>query len=118
MCKDYRVSDETTKIILTSSHRMPYVDAKILPIDNRRTFKHAFRFLRVWPGALSTCHTWCAIVRPDVYTRNRFSESMGSRFGGPGQKALQAMNEFTLFVDSCLIPLSKTCSFDIPAKKL
>ena len=42
----------------------------------------------------------------------------GSQFGGPGQKALQAMNEFTLFVDFCLIPLSKTCSFDVPAKNL
>ena len=28
------------------------------------------------------------------------------------------MNEFTLFVDFCLIPLSKTCSFDVPAKNL
>ena len=40
---------------LTSSHRMPYVHAKM-------TFKHAFRFLRVWPGALPTCHAWRAIV--------------------------------------------------------
>ena len=37
-------------VFLTSSHRMPYVPANILPIDNQRTFKHAFRFLRVWPG--------------------------------------------------------------------
>ena len=42
----------------------------------------------------------------------------GPRLGGPGQKALRTMNEFTLFVDFCLIPLSKTCSFDIPAKNL
>ena len=34
------------------------------------------------------------------------------------QKALQAMNEFTLFVDFCLIPSSKTCAFDVPAKNL
>ena len=54
----------------------------------------------------------------DVYTRYRFSESLGSRLGGPGQKALQAMNEFTLFVDFCLIPLSNTCAFDVPAKNL
>ena len=47
----------------------------------------------------------------DVYT-------LGSRLGSPGQKALQAMNEFTLFVDFYLIPLSKTCAFDIPAKNL
>ena len=62
------------------------------------------------------CHA-CLPVAPD-YTRNCFSESMGSRFSGPGQKELQAMNEFTLFVDFCLIHLSKTCSFDIPAKNL
>ena len=78
---------------LTSSHRIAYEHAKI---------KHAFRFLRVWPGVLSTRHTWRAIVLPDVYTRNCFSESVDSRFGGPGQKALPAMNEFTLFVDFCL----------------
>ena len=41
-----------------------------------------------------------------------------SRLGGPRQKALQAMNTFTLFVDFCLLPLSKTCAFDIPAKNL
>ena len=83
---------------------MPVCTRKFLPNDNQRTFKHAFRFLHVWLGALSTHHTWRAIVQPDVYTRNCFSESMGSRFGGPGQKALQTMNEFTLFVDFCLIP--------------
>ena len=60
-------------------------------------YKPAFRFL---PGGR-------AIMAIDVYTRHRFSESLGSRLGGPGQKALQAMNEFTLFVDFCLIPLSK-----------
>ena len=49
-----------------------------------------------WPGALSTRHPWRAIVRADVYTRNRFSESVGSWFSGPRQKALPAMNEFTL----------------------
>ena len=55
---------------LTSSHRMPYVQAKILPIDNRRTFKHTFRFLRVWPGALSTRHVChCASDVWRVYTQ-------------------------------------------------
>ena len=77
---------------------------KILPIDNRRTFKHTFRFLCVWwPGDLSTRYAWHAIVVPDLYTRNCFSASMGSRFGGPGQKALQTMNKFALFVDFYLI---------------
>ena len=36
------------------------------------------------------------IVRDDVYTRKCFSESEGTRFGGPGRKALPSMNEFTL----------------------
>ena len=36
------------------------------------------------------------IVQDDVYTRKCFSESEGIRFGGPGQKALLSMNEFTL----------------------
>ena len=49
-----------------------------------------------------TRHVWCAIMAIDVYTRHRFLESLGSRLGGPGQRALQAMNEFTLFVDFCL----------------
>ena len=91
---------------LPSSRRRSCIHANILPIDNRRTFKHAFRFLCVWTGDLSTRHAWRAIVAPDLYTRNHFSESMGSRLGGPGQKARQTMNEFTLFVDFCLIPLS------------
>ena len=61
---------------------------------------------------------WRAIMAIDVYTRHRFSESLGSQLGSPGQKALQAMNEFTHFVDFCLIHLSKTCAFDVPAKNL
>ena len=70
------------------------------------------------PEDLSTHHAWRAVVAADVYTRHCFSESMESRLGGPGQMTLQAMNEFTLFVDFCLIPLSKTCSFDKRAKDL
>ena len=53
-------------------------------------------FCVFWPGALSKNHPWLVILRADVYTRKRFSESVGSRFGGPGQKALPATNEFTL----------------------
>ena len=78
---------------------------------------HAFRFCVFLPEDLSTCHTWLAIMAIDVYT-HRFSESLGLRLCGPGQKALQAMNEFTLFVDFCPILLSKTCGFDVPAKNL
>ena len=47
----------------------------------------------------------------DWYTHNRFSKSMGSLFGGTGQKALQAMNETKTctsqeFVKMDLYPLS------------
>ena len=61
-----------------------------------RALKRAYRFLCVLAGALSTRHACRAIVALDLYTRSRFSESVGSRFGSPGQKALPAMNEFTL----------------------
>ena len=63
-----------------------------------------------WVGALSTRHPWRAIGRADVYTRKCFSESMGSQFGGPGQKALTAMNEFTLLwiFASSLFPVPLT----------
>ena len=44
-----------------------------------------------------------AIMAIDVYTRHRFSESLGSRLGGPGQKALQ---EFISIVTRPLISLS------------
>ena len=74
---------------------------------------------KVWPGAVSTHGR--DIVQDDMYTRKCFSESEGTRFSGPGQKALLSMNEFTLFdcfVDCCLIPLSNTCSFDVAAMDL
>ena len=41
-----------------------------------------------------------------LYTHSNFCAFLPE---DPGQKALQAMNGFTLFVDFCLIPLSKTC---------
>ena len=65
-----------------------------------------------------TLLVWRAVVAADVNTRHRFSESMESRLGGSGQMALQTMNEFTHFVEFCLIPLLKTCSFDARAKDL
>ena len=68
----------------------------------------AFRFLRVLAADLSTRHSWCDINPDDVYTRIYFSE----------QSAQQTMNEFTLFVDICLIHLSNTCSFDVAAMNL
>ena len=53
-------------------------------------------FLRVLPVAASTRHSWLWQTWDDVYTRRCFSESEGTRFGAPGQKALPSMNEFTL----------------------
>ena len=105
--------------LLTSSHRMPYKPAIFFfqPLIDGRLNTHSV-FLRVWPGAVSTRHTWRDIVRDDMYTRKCFSESKGTRFGGPGQKALPSMNEFTLLWIFCLIPLSTTCSFDVPSKNL
>ena len=54
----------------------------------------------------------------DVYTRKCFSESEGIRFGAPRTKGT-AVNEWVhSFVDFCLIPLSTTCSVDVPATNL
>ena len=67
---------------------------------------------------LSTRHSWRDINPDDVYTRIYFSESTRPRLSGSEQSAQQTMNEFTLFVDISLIPLSKTCSFVIAAMDL
>ena len=84
--------------LFTSSHRIPYKHAIFCWNDQaiRERLNTHSDFCVFWPGALSTCHPWRAIALADVYTHNRFTESMGSRFGGPGQKALPAMNKFTL----------------------
>ena len=48
-------------------------------------------------------HEWLWQMWDDVYTRNCFSESEGTRFGAPGQKGT-AVNEWVhSFVDFCLI---------------
>ena len=60
---------------------------------------------------LTRIPVFCEIVRDGVYTRKCFSESEGTRFGGPRQKALPSMNEFTLL---CFF----ACSFDVPANNL
>ena len=91
-----------------------------MPPIGERLYTHS-DFLCVVAGRLVNMPCvayWHAIMAVDVYTRHCFSESVGPRLGGPGQKALQAMNSFTLFVDICLIPLSKTCAFDVLAKNL
>ena len=79
---------------LTSSHWRPYKHA--IGTADQRASKRAFRFLCVLAGALSTRHACRVVVAPDLRTHNHFSESMGPWFGGPEQKALSAMNVFTL----------------------
>ena len=81
---------------LTSSLRRPYIHAIFVLTACRTACKHAFRFLRVLPEAVSTRHSWLWQTLDDVYTRRCFSESEGTRFDAPGQKALPSVNEFTL----------------------
>ena len=76
------------QIGLAKSHQRLYKHAIFVGTVDRRASKRAFQFLCVLAGALSTHHACRAIVAVDLYTRNRFSESVGSRFGSPGQKAL------------------------------
>ena len=82
--------------ILTPSLRRPFKHAIFFSTACRTVCKHAFRFLRVLPEAVSTRHSWLWQTLDDVYTCRCFSESEGTRFGAPGQKALPSVNEFTL----------------------
>ena len=104
-----------SRYYLTSSHRMPFKPAISFSTGGRLNTHSVFcEFCRE-----SCQHVTCGldIVQDDVYTRKCFSESEETRFGGPRQKALPGINEFN-FCGFCLIPLSKTCSFDVPAKNL
>ena len=105
-----------SNITLTSSHRMPYVHANILPIDNRRTFKHALRFLRVAGSLVNMPHMACHCAAWHVYMQ-LFLGVHGVTVQWPRTEGTANNERVHSF---CLIPLSKTCSFDIhvPAKKL
>ena len=96
-CCTYLFMCNINSILLTSSYRMPYKDAILFewPIGERLN-THSDLCVFWWVGALSTRHACRAIMAVDLCTRNRFSESMGSRFSGHRQKALPGMNEFTL----------------------
>ena len=102
---------------LTPSLRRPCIHAIFFPTACRTACKHAFCFLRVRPEAVSTRHSWLWQTLDDVYTRRCFSESEGTRFGAPGQKALPSGNEWTEWNEwmyFCLIPLSTTGSVEVP----
>ena len=108
------------KLKLTSLHRMPFKPA-IFGFNHGSEDVLTHRFLRVWPGTVSTRHTWpwhCAGWRGNTQV---FLGVRGDTVRWPRTKGT-AVNEwvhsFDCFVDFCLIPLSTTCSFDVPAKNL
>ena len=108
-------------LVLTPSLRRPCIHAIFFPTACRTVCKHVFCFLRVRPEAVSTRHSWLWQTLDDVYTRRCFSESEGTRFGAPGQKALPSGNEWTEWnewMDFCLIPLSTTGSVEVPGTNL
>ena len=76
-----------------------YTWKNILPIDNRRTFKQAFRFLCFCREDLSnTPRVACYRGAWLVYTQSFFSESMGSWFRWPRIKGTaKQLTSFTLF---------------------
>ena len=111
------MSTAGSKQALTSSLRRPCIHAIFFPT----TCRTAFCFLRVRPEAVSTRHSWLWQTLDDVYTRRCFSESQGTRFGAPGQKALPSGNEWTEWnewMNFCLIPLSTTGYVEVPGTNL
>ena len=89
-------------LALTSSHRMPYKPAHFC-WDGRSVSVYMYTRIPIF-----VCFAGRLVSTPSF---------LGVP-GGHSWVALQAMNEFTLFVDFCLIPLSKTCAFDVSAKNL
>ena len=79
---------------LTSSHRRPFKPSILFSIGGRLSAHSVLGEFCREPCQRATRGR--DIVQDDVYTRKCFSESEGTRFGGPGQKALPSMNEFTL----------------------
>ena len=92
--------------------RRPCIHAIFFSTACRTACKHTFRFLRVFPEAVSTRHSWLWQTLDDVYTRRCFAESEGTRFGAPGQKAQPVLLKFQAqickdgFIIHCLWCLS------------
>ena len=72
--------------LLTPSLRRPCIHAIFFSTACRTACKHAFRFLRVLPEAVSTRHSWLWQTLDDVYTRRCFSESEGNTLRCPRTK--------------------------------
>ena len=103
---------------LTSSHWRPYKHAISFGTGgSEKTSKRTFRFFVCFSGSLvNTPRVVCHCGAWLVYMQS-FLGVHGVMVRWPRTKGT-ANNEFTLFVDFCLIPLSKTCSFDVPTKNL
>ena len=72
--------------LLTPSLRRPCIHKIFLLTACRTACKHAFRFLRVFPEAVSTRHSWLWQTLDDVYTRRCFAESEGTRSVPPDKR--------------------------------
>ena len=103
---------------LTSSHRMPYKLAILCWNGVRRASKHVFRFVCVLARSLvNTSPVACHWVGWRVY-KQVFLGVHGATVRQHRTKGTAINERVHSFVDFCLIPLSKTCSFDVPAKNL
>ena len=79
---------------LTNSHRRPYKHAILFGMADRRASKRSFWFLcfgEPCQHATRGVPSWCLTCIHAIISRSPWVH------GSPGQKALQAMNEFTLF---------------------
>ena len=107
---------DASKAHLTCLHRMPYKHAILFGTVDRRASKHAFRFILVCFGG-STPRMACHRGGWLVYTQS-FLRVRGFTVRWPRTKGTARNERVHSFMDFCLIPLSKTCSFDVPAKNL
>ena len=106
------ITSETCILSLTSLHRRPYKHGISFGTADRRASKCAFRILCVLAGPLSTCHHGAWLVH-----MQSFLGVHGFTVLWPRTKGTASDERVHSFVDFCLIPLSKTCSFDVPLQK-
>ena len=91
---------------------------KLLERLDQRASKRTFRFLCVFAGSLvNTSPVACHCAGWRVYMQVLLRVH-GVTVRWPRTKGTASNERVHSFVDFCLIPLSKTCSFDVPAKNL
>ena len=115
----YRISCCKLLTNLTPSLRRPCIHAIFFSTACRTACKHAFRFLRVFPEAVSTRHSWLPVTNVGwrVYTPV-FRGVPGNTLRCPRAKGTAVSEWVHSFVDFCLIPLSTTCSVEVPVTNL